>query len=279
MDRENAKAARLPGIVISEPAEGVMLIRIDRPHRLNALAPQTFLALRAAFAGFRDHPGARVAVVTGTGDRGFCTGADLKETLPPQTPFAASVFAGDEAGILDGNYIRGLDLDRLQIGKPVIAAINGHALGGGLELALACDIRMAAPNATFGLPEVRSGSIPAVGGIQRLMRTMAHSAAMTMILTGEAIDAKAALAAGLVSQVVPLEELLPQALALAGRIAANAPLAVKAARMLARDGLDMPIPQAMQLEQFVWGTLRETHDRVEGRRAFAEKRAPRFTGR
>jgi E-phenylitaconyl-CoA hydratase len=148
-----------------------------------------------------------------------------------------------------------------------------------MEIALACDIRIASNNATFGLPEVKVGSIPAVGGIQWLMRSVGHSRAMTMILSGESIDAVTAEKIGLVSAVHSPEELLPKAIELAKTIAANAPLAVRAARLLAREGLNMSVSQAMLLEQFVWGTLRDTEDRVEGRRAFAEKRKPVYRGR
>lgn len=265
--------------ILYEAVGHVRVLRINRPHRLNALCPATIEALRTYLIEFRDDSEARVCILTGTGTRAFCTGADLKETLPPATAFAAAVFEPDHASITQGNYIRGLDLERLDLGKPIIAAVNGHAVGGGMELALACDIRIASETATFGLPEVKVGSIPAVGGIQRLIRYAPHSLAMQMILTGERIDAATAARIGLVSAAVPPDQLLERAMEVAQRIAANAPLAVKAARMLAIEGINMPIPQAMLLEQFVWGVLRDTADRVEGRKAFAEKRAPVFRGR
>lgn len=268
------------GSAINVTAHGhVWILRINRPHRLNALDPGSIALLRQELMRFRDDRAARVCIVTGAGDRGFCTGADLRDTLPPKVPFASAAFEADERSIEDGNYIRGLDLDRLGIGKPLIAAVNGLAYGGGLELALSCDIRLSSTMASFALPEVKVGSIPAVGGIQRLVRYVGHSHAMAMILSGEPIDAETAGRIGLVSEVFEPHELMSGAVQLAERIAANAPLAVRAAHMLAARGIDMTIPQAMLLEQFVWGALRDTEDRVEGRMAFTEKRRPVFRGR
>lgn len=265
--------------VMCDRKEAIWIVTLNRPKRLNSLDPAAIIALRRHLIEFRDHEDARVCIITGAGDRAFCTGADLRETLPPSAPFARAVFAPDEASIASGNYIRGLDLERLNIGKPIIAAINGYAVGGGMELALTCDIRIASTSAQFGLTEVRMGSIPAIGGIQRLMRSVPHSIANTMILTGNLVDAETAARIGLVSEVVEAGELLDHAMELAGRIAANAPLAVKAARLLANQGPEMTLQQALVLEQFVWGTLRDTEDRIEGRRAFAEKRTPVYRGR
>ena len=265
--------------ILSALEDHVWTITINRPERLNSLDPSSLEIIRNEFIRFRDTSEARVAIITGTGQKSFCTGADIKATLSSDTPFAQGVFEPDERSIREGNYIRGLDLGRLGIGKPIIAAINGYAYGGGLELAMACDIRLASTNATFALSEVRIGSIPAVGGIQRLMRTVPHSAALTMILTGDPVDAATASRIGLVSGVFEPAELMHEARRLADKIASNAPLAVKAALLLAKEGLDMAVPQAMLLEQFVWGALRDTEDRVEGRKAFAEKRQPTFRGR
>ncbi|MFM0505884.1 enoyl-CoA hydratase/isomerase family protein [Paraburkholderia caffeinilytica] len=265
--------------IIREDKGPIRVISLNRPDRLNALDPSSIALLRRHLIDFRDSEDARVCIITGTGNRAFCVGADLRETLPPSTSFASAVFAADEESISAGNYIRGLDLDRLNIGKPLIAAINGYAVGGGMELALACDIRIAAESAQFGLTEVKMGSIPAVGGIQRLIRSVPHSIANTMILTGDLVDAATAGRIGLVSEVLAENDLMKRAIELAGRIASNAPLAVKAARLLATQGAEMAIQQALVLEQFVWGVLRDTEDRVEGRRAFAEKRKPVYRGR
>ena len=160
-----------------------------------------------------------------------------------------------------------------------MCAINGYALGGGLELALACDIRIAAPHARLGLPEVKVGTIPGAGGTQRLPRMVGGSDAMMMLLTGEPIDAVEALRLGLISRIVPADDLVAQAQAIARRIADNAPLSVRAIKRLVRSGAAMPLSEALQLERMLWGLLRHTEDRAEGRRAFAEKRRPNFVGR
>jgi E-phenylitaconyl-CoA hydratase len=264
-------------VVVTEDGP-VWTICLNRPARLNALNPEAIALFREAMLRFRDSASARVCILTGAGPRAFCTGADLRDTLPRSESFASAMFAQDEESIKGGNYIRGLDLARIGLGKPVIAAINGYAVGGGLEIALACDIRLCSNNASFGLPEVRLGSIAAVGGMQQLMRSVPHSAAMTMILTGGRIDADKAARLGIVSEVMPLDDLMSRALELAREIAANAPLAVQAARLLALQGADMTVQQAMLLEQLAWGVLRDTEDRIEGRKAFAEKRTPQFKG-
>lgn len=264
-------------IVVTEH-DGVWTIRLNRPERMNALNPAAMEELRAALAQFRDDDEALVCVLIGTGERAFCTGADLRDTLPPATSFAQGLFSADRSCVDKGNYVRALDLDRLAINKPVIAAVNGYALGGGCELALACDICIAADTAIFGLPEVRVGSIPAVGGIQQLVRSVGKSAAMSMILTGRKVHAAEALRLGLVSEVVPADTLLGRAHELAREIAANAQLAVRAALMLANEGRDLPLQSALLLEQLAWGVLRDTEDRIEGRKAFAEKRPAKFRG-
>jgi E-phenylitaconyl-CoA hydratase len=217
----------------------------------------------------RDHD-IHVAIVTGTGARAFCAGADLKKTMPPPESFAQIAFGGD------GEAMRWLEA--MQTDKPVICAINGLALGGGLEMALACDIRVAATDASFGLTEVRIGSIPGAGGTQRLPRIVGMTNAMLMLLTADRIDAAEALRIGLVSRVVAPEALMDEARGIAQRIARNAPLAVRAVKSLARRGMDMPLAEAIHEERLVWGVLRDTRDRIEGRVAFAQKRAPNYQG-
>jgi E-phenylitaconyl-CoA hydratase len=220
-----------------------------------------------------------VAVLTGAGDRAFCAGADLKQTPAPDLPYAAAAFAPYEHGVRDGAYVRAITLSELAIGKPLIAAINGHALGGGLEIALDCDLRIAAPTATFGLPEARWASIPAVGGASQLLRAVPRAVAMRMLLTGERIDAAEAYRIGLVSDIVPAAELVDSGLALARRIAGNGPLAVRALTTLARRTEELPLSQAIAVEQLTWGLLRDTADRAEGRAAFADRRTPTYQGR
>lgn len=257
----------------------VLLITLNRQHAHNALDPESMIALRARLTEFRDDPELDVAVLTGAGDRAFCAGADLKQTSAPDTPFAASHLAPYEHGVRDGGYVRAITLSDLRIPKPLIAAVNGHALGGGLEIALDCDLRIASPAATFGLPEARWASVPAVGGASHLLRALPPAVAMKLLLTGDRIDAAEAHRLGLVSDVVPAEQLVGTALDIARRIVANGPLAVRALTDLAHRTFDLPLSQSIAVEQLMWGLLRDTADRAEGRSAFADRRTPDYHGR
>jgi E-phenylitaconyl-CoA hydratase len=178
-----------------------------------------------------------------------------------------------------GLYIRLMDLTDLGLWKPVIAAVNGHCLGAGLEIALQCDVRIASTGATFGLPEAKVGSIPAVSGLHRLLRAVPSAHAMQMALTGERIAAEEARRIGLVTETAEPAALLERAMAIATRVAGNAPLAVQAIKKLSRQTAHLSEPDAQQLTELYWGVLRDTEDRVEGRRAFSEKRAPSYAGR
>lgn len=255
------------------------VVRLNRPEALNALDVESMIALNDALREFRDDPTLSVAVITGSGDRAFCTGADLKGTLPPDSGFAESYFQPYDNSVRAGLYVRAITLSDLAIPKPLIAAVNGHALGGGAEIALDCDIRIASDTATFGLPEARWGSVPAVGGVSKLLRAVPRAVAMHMLLTGGRIDAAEAHRVGLVSEVVAPDKLLERALGIADRITANAPLAVRSIKTLAARTEDLPLSRSVELEQLLWGLLRDTHDRVEGRRAFAERRQPEYHGR
>ncbi len=253
----------------------VLVVTLDRPEAHNALSLAMTAQLCEVWTTLRDDPELRVAVLTGAGGRAFCAGADLKEIgswYRAMTPIQRRERAERAPGL--GGITRNLDP-----GKPVIAAIGGHCLAGGLELALACDVRIAAEHARFGLPEVKRGIMPGAGGTQRLPRAIPLSAALELLLTGDSIDAARALALGLVSRVVPADRLLDEALALARRIAANAPLAVQAARAAALRGLHLPLAEGLRLEQLHAEPLRQTEDAAEGIRAFAEKRPPEFRGR
>jgi E-phenylitaconyl-CoA hydratase len=255
--------------ILFEVKDRVATITINRPEALNALDPETLAGVNDAFQRANAEPEVRAVIVTGAGQTAFCTGSDLKKTMPPKESFAELTF-----GRLQRYYpFAGLDID-----KPTICAVNGYALAGGMELALACDIRVASANAQFGQSEVRVGSIPAAGGTQRLPRTVGQSDAMLMMLTGDRIDANEALRVGLVSRVVQQDQLLATASAIATRIAENAPLAVRAIKRLVKDGQGLPLTAAIQSEQYVLGVLRDTADRIEGRRAFQEKRKPDFKG-
>jgi E-phenylitaconyl-CoA hydratase len=251
----------------------VATVTLDRPEAMNSLDPESIAQLRDAWDQISRNDDIRVAVLTAAGDRAFCTGADLKKTMPPKESFAQLHYGS--AGAESFASV----LSRLHTDKPVIAAINGYALGGGLELALLCDVRIASSKAIFSLPEVGIGSIPGAGGTQRLIRAVGRSDAMMMLLTGERIDAAEALRIGLVSRVVEPEALQESARTLALKIAGNAPLAVAAVKRLARIGVELPLAAGLELEQHAFGVLRDSEDRIEGRKAFAEKRKPVFRGR
>ncbi len=248
----------------------VATLTLNRPEAMNSIDPEMREQLHAAWRRIKEDDDIRVAILTGAGEKAFCTGSDLKKTMPPKESFAELTFGR----AYSDHLLAGLDTD-----KPLICAVNGYAMGGGMELALACDIRVASDNAVFALSEVRIGSIPGAGGTQRLPRAIGSSNAMLMLLTGDRVDAAEALRIGLVSKVVSCEELLPAAQAIARRIAQNAPLSVRSIKRLVVSGADMPLPAALDNERYVFGLLRDTEDRIEGRRAFQEKRSPVYQGR
>lgn len=254
-------------------------IVIDRPEALNALRIEELEALSARLVEARDRPEIRVVVLTGAGERAFCVGSDLKATAASDGVFAASYLQATEVSARTGLYPRLMNLGRLSIAKPIVAAINGHCLGGGLEIALQCDLRIASETATFGLPEVAVGSIPGAGGVPLLLRTVPPAVALRMLTTGERIPAAEALRLGIVSDLHPATELRRAARDLADRIAANAPLAVQMVKRLAAEAPDQGLGEALRATEMAWGLIRETEDRREGRRAFAEKRKPVFQGR
>jgi enoyl-CoA hydratase/carnithine racemase len=253
-----------------EVSAAVAIITIDRPEVMNALDPAHNEALTDAFERYERDDAVRAAVLTGVGNDAFSAGADLRKLIPP---FHDAVRSGESPP-----WVLGGITDRIT-GKPTIAAVNGHALAGGLELALACDIRIASVNATFGLAETKWGLIPGAGGTQRLPRAIPLAPAMEMILTGEPIDAEQALRWGLVSRVLPSDLLLPEAIALASMVAARGPLAVRAARAAVVEGLGSGLAEGLELERKFFLAVMRTDDAAEGARAFAEKRLPRFEGR
>ena len=249
-------------------AESIAVITIDRPERLNALDEDHYAALSDAWVRVRDDPQIRCAVVTGAGDRSFCVGADLKGFIGRRQD-AQALWLTQRGQLLN----RGLE-----VWKPVIAAVNGYCLGGGLTMLLATDIRIAVPGATFGLSEVKRGLIPENGGTQRLLAQLPHAIGMELLLTGDPIDAEAALRWGLVNRVVDRGALMDTALACARRIAANAPLAVQAAKELALRARHTELATGLRMEQLAQRMLVDTDDAREGRQAFAEKRPPVFRG-
>ena len=256
-------------IDVSVSDEGVALITINRPERLNAMDAEHYQGLSQAWMRVRDDPAIRVAIVTGAGEKSFTTGADIKSFIT--APKSMSEMWQTQA---DQLLNRGLE-----VWKPVISAINGYCLGGGITLMLATDIRIAAEHATFNLAEVKRGMIAGNGGTQRLLSQVPYAIGMEILLTGDTFNAATAERWGLVNKVVPKEELLPTALAYARRIAANAPLAVQAAKELAIRSRDLDLNSGLRLEALIGRMLQGTEDVTEGSRAFAEKRAPQFKGK
>lgn len=262
----------------SSTTGAVTTIVLDRPEVLNALDVQAQAELRQRLIAAREDDAVRVIVLTGAGNRAFCAGADLKQTPPSTDPYASAWIAPDEAAVERGAYVRFLNIEQLALWKPLIAAINGHCMGGGLELALQCDLRIAADTASFALPEVKVGSVAGVCG-PLLMRAVPAAHAMKMLLTGAQIDAPESLRIGLVSDVWPADELAGRAAELAATIAANAPLSLYATKRLTRETEVLPRAGLFNMTEMVFGMLKNTTDRAEGRCAFAEKRSPRFIGR
>lgn len=250
-------------------SDGVAVVTINRPERLNAMDAEHYSALSEAWTKVRDNPDIRVAVVTGAGEKSFTVGADLKSflTAPPEL---AEMWLTQRDQLLN----RGLE-----VWKPVIAAINGFCLGGGMTLLLGTDIRVAAEHATFGLSEVKRGVIAGNGGTQRIIKQLPHAIAMELLLTGDSFDASTALRWGLVNRVVPGAELMSAAMDFARRIAANAPLAVQAAKELALRSRDLDLASGLRLEQVVNRMLQFTEDAKEGPAAFVQKRPAAFQGR
>jgi enoyl-CoA hydratase len=239
---------------------------VNRPKSLNALNSKT---LRELTQAVRDNADQRAIVLTGAGDKAFVAGADIAEMLP-MTPWAAREFSEL------GHVLTALLED---IPCATIAAVNGYALGGGLELAVACDIIFASENARLGLPEVSLGVTPGFGGTQRLVRLVGKLRAKEMIFTGDMVDAKTALDIGLLNGIVPREQLLAHCIQLAKKIAQRGPLAVARAKRLVERGYDMPLRAANRQEAESFALLFDTEDRREGMRAFIEKRPPKFTGK
>jgi len=267
MNNEEVHRMKFENLLIEIDA-GIAVVIINRPKALNALNITTLRELQCAFVGFSANAAVQVVIITGSGDKAFVAGADIA-AMQPLTTLQARDFAkfGHEV-------MRSIEA----CPKPVIAAVNGFALGGGCELALGCDIRLVSDNARFGQPEVNLGVIPGFGGTQRLARLIGKGMAMELVLTGEMVDADEAYRIGLANKVVSQGELLETAKNMAMKIISKGPLAVKIAKEAIRNGLEMELDKANQYEAELFGLCFASTDQKEGMLAFLEKRPAKFTG-
>jgi enoyl-CoA hydratase len=255
--------------LLVEREAGIAVLTIHRPQRLNALDARTLEELRQAFLDFQQDHSVRCVIVTGSGDKAFVAGADINE------------LAGDAPDAAKRRALAGQHVFEVieQLGKPVIAAVNGFALGGGCELAMACSLRLASDTARFGQPEINLGLIPGFAGTQRLARLVGKTKAMEMILTGAPITAQEALAIGLVNRVVPPADLMSEARTLAMELCGKPPIALRYAMEAVNQGLEMPFADGCRLEAVLFGMVTTTDDMREGTQAFLAKRKPEFKGR
>jgi enoyl-CoA hydratase len=255
--------------LLFELTDGIARIIINRPDKLNALNAIVIAELADAVTRLETDSAIRGVIVTGTGSKAFVAGADISE-LTEQ-----GVTGGQRRALVGQQVFRRLE----RCGKPVIAAINGFALGGGCELAMACHLRVASENAKLGQPEVKLGIAPGYGGTVRLPRLVGKARALELLLTGEMIDAEEARRIGLVNRVVPADRLMAEAESLLRSILANGPLAIRACLEAVETGMDMSMDQALLLEAGYFGLLSATEDMREGTKAFVEKRKPSFQGK
>lgn len=255
--------------LLYEKRDAIAIITINRPQVLNALNRRTLEELDACVGQVIADDAVRVAILTGAGEKSFVSGADINELAQ------LSPVAGRDYGLFGQSVLNRIENSP----KPFIAAINGYALGGGCELAMACTFRIASEKAKLGQPEVKLGLIPGYGGTQRLARLVGKGRALQLVLSGENISAQEAYRLGLVNEVVPGPDLLPEAENLARKIAANAPLAIRFCLEAVNRGLEIPLSEGLFLEATLFSLCCTTEDMKEGTRAFLEKRPPKFTGR
>ena len=255
--------------LVVETHDGIAVVTINRPEKYNALNDRTIEELDAAFTAIQGDATVRGVILTGAGEKAFVAGADIGE-LATQSPVD-----GKERSIR-GQRV----LDRIErLGKPVIAAVNGFALGGGCELAMACHVRIASENAKLGTPEVKLGIMCGYAGTQRLPRIVGKGRALEMLLTGEMVDAQEALRIGLVNRVVPKDKLLAESDALIRKMLANGPVSLRFTLEAVNDGLEMPLDEAQRAEATLFGLICSTGDMKEGTKAFLEKRPAKFQGK
>jgi enoyl-CoA hydratase len=256
-------------VVLTETSDRILTVTVNRPEKLNALNPEVIEALRQAFHAAKADPGVGAVILTGSGEKSFVAGADIT-SFTSLDPVTARDYARRGQVVLD--LIETL-------GKPVIAAVNGFALGGGCELAMACTVRLASKNAKLGQPEVNLGLIPGYGGTQRLPRLVGKGRALELILTGDVIPADEAHRIGLVNRVLEPADLMPAARDMAKKILSKAPIAIRYALEAVNNGMSMPFGEAEVLEATLFGMCVSTADMKEGVAAFFEKRPAKFTGR
>ena len=255
--------------IIYQKKGRIAYVTINRPQRMNAVDPDTSRELLQAFSDFRDDDELWVSILTGAGEKAFSAGADLVAM--------AQALASGDSGLLDVPF--GGITREFEIWKPMIAAINGYCLAGGLELALCCDIRIAAEHATFGLPEPTRAIIPGAGGTQRLPRAVPLAFAMEVMFTGSRFDAPTALRFGLVSRVVPADQLMPTVEEVAGKVLECGPLAIRAIKQAVLQGRQMTLEEGLKLEAQLSEAVFRTEDAREGPTAFTQKRKPEYKGR
>ena len=255
--------------ILFEKKNSIAYVTVNRPKVLNALNMATMDELRAAFHDIKNDVGVRVVILTGSGEQAFIAGADINE-LAAHTAVSGKEYTHRGQSVL--NLIENL-------GKPVIACLNGFTLGGGCEIAMACTMRLASDNAKIGQPEVKLGIIPGYGGTQRLPRLVGKGRAMQLVLTGEMITAQEAHRIGLVNEVTSPAELIPRAEAIAQKIIANAPLAVQYSLEAINKGLEITLPEALYLEAVLFSVACSSEDKKEGTTAFLEKRPAQFKGK
>lgn len=257
-----------PAVTLTRHAH-IAVLRFERAERMNTLAIDLVTALRDSLEELRNDPDIRVVILTGAGERAFCAGADLAERLEMNEQQVRETVSG----------LQDLTTEIANFPRPTIAAINGYAFGGGLEMALACDLRYISDNARIGLTETRLAIIPGAGGTQRLPRLIGLGRAREMIFTGRRVDAATAVTWGLCEDVFPQEELLARVKEIAREIAAGGPLALQQAKIAINQGIETDIDSGLAIERAAYDTLIPTYDRVEALEAFAAKRSPNFEGR
>ncbi len=255
--------------LLLEKADGIGTVTINRPDVLNALNIDVFREMDALFTEIEQDPDIRVVILTGAGDRAFAAGVDIKEMMD-QDGSSIREFVTIARGAGDRIY---------HLPKPVIAAVNGYAYGGGHELALACDLRIASETAKFGQQEINLGIIPGGGAVPRLTQLTGMAKAKEIVYTGEVFDAQTALALGIVNKVVPPDELMKEARGLAEKLVSKSAAALTAAKRAFNEGLNLRLPQALDLDEDLFARCFDTEDQKEGMRAFIEKRKPEFKNR